>query len=125
VAELLDELTDRAVPLAIVTNKPEAATQVLAGKLLSRWPFASVTGQQEGVPRKPDPSRALAAAEALGVSPAACIFVGDSEVDMRTARNAGMVPVGVAWGFRPVTELWEAGARNVIDEPAKLLDYLA
>ena len=83
-----------------------------------------VLGQQEGIAKKPDPGQALAAAQAMGVAPAACLFLGDSAVDMETARRAGMAAVGAGWGFRPVQELREAGALRVIDHPLDLLDLL-
>ena len=123
--ELLDTLATREVPQAIVTNKPDRPTQQLSDELLARWDFVSIAGQREGVPRKPDPTSALAAAKALGVTPARCLFVGDSEVDMHTARNACMVAIGVAWGFRPEGELRGAGAEAVISEPGELLGYVA
>jgi phosphoglycolate phosphatase len=62
--------------------------------------------------------------EALDVSPAAIVYLGDSSVDMATARRAGMIPVGVAWGFRTEDELRGSGAVKVIAHPLELLDFL-
>jgi phosphoglycolate phosphatase len=90
--------------------------------------FAAVAGQRPGVPMKPDPAAALAIAAELGVPPAACAFVGDSGVDVATARAAGMVALGVTWGYRPRAELEAAGATAILDDVAalgRLLDRLA
>jgi phosphoglycolate phosphatase len=124
IAELLDELARRGLGLAVISNKPEAATQLLVRQLLGRWAFAAVLGHRPDRPRKPDPAPALEAARALGVEPARCVFVGDSWIDMRTARSAGMTPVGVTWGFRTREELLGAGARVLIDRPLDLCRVL-
>ncbi len=78
--------------------------------------FFAVYGQREGVPVKPDPTAALQMIAELGMSPDRVYFVGDSRVDMETAVNAGMIPVGVTWGFRPREELLEFGAKYLIDK---------
>ena len=121
---LLDALVARGLPLAILSNKPDEFTQLCTRHYLSRWPWAAVVGQRDGVPRKPDPTSALAIAEALKIPPADFVYVGDSSVDMRTARGAGMRAVGVSWGFRSVAELQATGAHAIIDDPASLLDQL-
>ena len=121
---LLDGLAARGLPLAILSNKPDEFTRLCAGAQLGRWSWAAVVGQREGVPRKPDPTSALAIAEGLGLAPADVVYVGDSGVDMRTATAAGMRPVGVSWGFRSVEELRETGATAIIDHPGQLLDLL-
>ncbi|MFT5411109.1 MAG: phosphoglycolate phosphatase, partial [Verrucomicrobiales bacterium] len=70
---------------------------------------------------KPDPAGAIEAAGLLGVEPADCLYIGDSDVDMLTAKAAGMAAIGVSWGFRSVDELRAAGALQVIESPAELL----
>src|SRR5262249_45021736 len=85
-------------------------------------PFRVVLGAREGVPRKPDPAAALEVARRMGLAPGQFLYVGDSAVDMETAKRAGMHPVGAAWGFRPAEELWSAGAAAVIDRPGDLLE---
>lgn len=121
---LLDALAARGLPLAILSNKPDEFTRLCADAQLGRWAWAAVVGQREGVPRKPDPTSALAIAAGLGLGPADVVYVGDSGVDMRTATAAGMRAVGVSWGFRSVEELREIGASAIIDHPAQLLDLL-
>ncbi len=120
IPELLDQLRDLGIPLAVCSNKPDAFTRLCVERLLPPQRFAAVIGQREGVPRKPDPAAALQAARLMGVNPAACLFLGDSGVDMETASRAGMTPVGVLWGFRAAEELIGAGARSLLATPAEL-----
>ncbi len=87
-------------------------------------PFAGGAGARPGVPRKPDPAAAIATARALGVDPADAAFVGDSNVDMRTAHGAGMLAVGCLWGFRGEAELRESGASVLLAHPLELLDHI-
>jgi phosphoglycolate phosphatase len=124
IPELLDALVARDVLLAVLSNKPDVFTRQCVDEYLKRWRFAVVFGDRDGVPRKPDPAGALEIAARLGVVPGAIAYVGDSSVDMITARRAGMIPIGVAWGFRPVDELWSSGADHVIADPLELLDLL-
>lgn len=124
IPEVLAELAARGVRLAVLSNKPEAATQRMVTALFPSAPFAIVAGDVPHLPRKPDPGRALAMAAELGVAPARCLFVGDTRIDVLTAAGAGMVPIGVSWGFRPRAELTEAGARVVIDHASELMSCL-
>jgi phosphoglycolate phosphatase len=124
VPELLDELAARGEKLAIVSNKPERPARQLARALCDRWPFLAVHGQSEDWPLKPDPTLTLALARAAGAAPHRCLFVGDSNVDMLTARGAGMHPVGVLWGFREAAEPAAAGAEALIARPGELLALL-
>lgn len=121
---MLDVLTEGKVPLAILSNKPDEPVQVLVDSLLGPRPYAFVSGVCAGIARKPDPGGALVAAEALGVSPGQVLYAGDTATDMCTALAAGMVPVGVLWGFRARKELEEAGARHIIAHPRELIALL-
>ena len=124
IAELLDGLTERGIPLAVFSNKPDPATRQVVDHLLSPWRFADVRGAREGVPLKPDPTVALDLARQIGVPAADWIYVGDSEVDMETASAAGMFGVGVLWGFREEPELRRSGAKAIIRRPTELLSLL-
>ncbi len=124
IAELLDALTDRNLPLAILSNKPDEFTRLCAGAYLGRWEWGAVVGQREGIPHKPDPTSALAIAHQMGIAPADFVYVGDSSVDMKTAHASGMKAVGVSWGFRSVEELRSTGAEAIIDHPLDLLKIL-
>ncbi len=124
IPELLDTLTERKVSLAVLSNKPHEFTRLYGEHYLASWPFVAIYGQREGVPRKPDPAGALEIARRLAVEPGEIVYVGDTGVDMKTARSAGMFPIGVSWGFRPVDELQSSGAAAIIDHPSELLGIL-
>jgi phosphoglycolate phosphatase len=125
IPELLDSLAAARIPCGVVSNKAHDFTLDCVGAFLGGWSWGALVGHRDGRPRKPDPAGALEAADLLGVAPGDCLFVGDSDVDMKTARAAGMTALGVAWGFRPVSELRAAGAHAILESPAQLLDWLA
>jgi len=142
VPELIAELSRRGLPLAVLSNKPHEFTRICiaehfqdhppatADSLTSATlgepigPFTFVVGQRSGVPVKPDPAGALDIAEAFGIAPGEFLYLGDTSVDMQTARDAGMRPIGVLWGFREREELVGAGAESVIEKPEELLVLL-
>jgi len=121
VIALLDALAARGDRLAVVTNKPHAAAVAIAESLFGQGTFALVVGEREGLAKKPDPAPALFAAAAMGIDPAACVFVGDTAIDVRTARAARMASVGVLWGFRDRQELEDAGADRIVAHPSEIL----
>jgi phosphoglycolate phosphatase len=122
IPEVLDGLERARVPVGVLSNKPDAPTRRMVEALCGRWRFGAVFGERPGVPRKPDPAAALALADALGTSPDSVAFVGDTGVDVLTARAAAMRPVGVLWGFRP-REVLASGAEAAAtgEELARLL----
>lgn len=124
VLEMLAELHRRPLRLAVLSNKPHELTTAVVAELFGDTPFLQVWGHKVDYPRKPDPTSALAVAKLIDVAPAACTFVGDTDVDMLTATNCGMRPVGVSWGFRPTRELIDAGADAIVDRPAELVDVI-
>jgi phosphoglycolate phosphatase len=124
IAELLDALAARRVPMAVLSNKPDAATVQLVSHLLGRWRFAAVRGHREGTPLKPDPASAIAIADELNILPSRWLYVGDTDVDMLTATGAGMFAAGVLWGFRDEDELRRSGAKAIVSEPVELLALL-
>ena len=121
VPELLEALSSQSVRMAVLSNKADALTQKICNILLKNWKFETVMGATDRFPRKPDPASALFVAAQLGVMPASICYVGDSDVDMKTAIAAGFYPVGVGWGFRPKEELIQNGAKCLIDHPIELL----
>lgn len=125
IAALLDQLTEKGIPIGVLSNKAHDFTEKCVEAFLSDWRWEVVLGAREGIPKKPDPAGAIEAAGILGIVPSACWFLGDSDVDMMTAVNAGMRAVGVSWGFRPVEELKEAGAEVILETPGELLELLA
>lgn len=122
--EVVAALAGEGVRLAVLSNKSDGFVKRLVARLLPGVPFAGVYGERPGVPRKPDPTAALGLAAELGVPPGACGFVGDTSVDMDTARAAGMYGVGVTWGFRDEQELRTHGARAVATTADELLAAL-
>lgn len=125
IPELLDGLSRRSVPMAVVSNKVHEAADRHVKALLGGWRFSAVFGFRENVPKKPDPFMALAAAQRMGVRPGCTAFVGDTGVDMKTAAAAEMIPVGALWGFRTEEELIGHGASILLDHPGQLLGYIS
>ena len=119
IVELLQKMRENNVKAAVLSNKPDNMTCYIAEKLFTGL-FDVVHGQREGVPKKPDPSAALLLCEELGVTPAECLYVGDSGVDMQTGQNAGLFTAGVTWGFRDEKELEENGADTLVHNAEEL-----
>ena len=114
VVEALAELSKR-YPIAIVSNKPDAATKTLCADY---FPGVFARGEAADCARKPAPDMLYQAMRTLGVDKA--IYVGDSEVDVITARNAGMPCISVTWGFRSREELEKAGAKYLCSDASQL-----
>ena len=121
IKEAVLELARRGYKSAVLSNKPDKYTAELCKILFPEDTFVTVQGQTD-LPTKPDPTVPLMIAERLGVAPHECAFIGDSEVDIRTAKNAGMMSVGCAWGFRGADVLRAEGADTVIGVPSELKD---
>lgn len=121
IPNLLADLSDRGMKMAVLSNKPHDLTLKNIDLFLPGTPFEIVLGQREGVPKKPDPHGALEIAGHMGIEPSRILYLGDTSIDMRTAVSAGMCPVGVLWGFRGKEELITHGARHLIETPGELL----
>tara|TARA_Y100001933_G_scaffold264744_1_gene332205 strand:- start:90980 stop:91627 length:648 start_codon:yes stop_codon:yes gene_type:complete len=124
ISELLNAITSRKMKMAILTNKPDAAAHELTNKLMSQWDWDVVLGHREPYPVKPDPTSALAICEQLDIAPEHWLYVGDTRVDMETARNAGMFAIGVLWGFRDEPELRESGADMIVSDVQPIIEKL-
>ena len=123
VKELLQNLKARGCRLAVLSNKNQANTTAVVEHYFPGL-FEEAWGLSPERPAKPDPTSALALAEIMCLSPNRFLYLGDSAVDMKTARLSGMWPVGVTWGYRGRQELVAAGAALIIDSPAELLPAL-
>lgn len=121
VPAVLAALHRAGVRCAVVSNKPDGATRELAARF---FPGLPSFGQQDGIPAKPAPDMVYHALAELGVEASAAAYVGDSEVDVALARNAGLPLVAVSWGFRGREALEEAGAALVVDDAATLLENM-
>lgn len=124
IPQLLDSLTERGIKMTILSNKADKFTQTIVKNLLPQWKFEAVFGESPTTPKKPDPAGALNIARLLGIPAGEFLYLGDTNVDMRTAVLAGMYPVGAMWGFRKADELAGGGARILIPKPEALLDLL-
>ncbi len=124
ITELLGELSRRGIRVAVASNKFQAGTEKLVGLFFPDTEFAAVLGQREGVALKPDPQIVDDILSLTGVERDKVLYVGDSGVDMQTARAAGVRSVGVSWGFRSREELVENHADHIADHPAEILDRL-
>lgn len=121
IPEVLAALEKAGVKTAVVSNKPDATTKTLAARF---FPGLPAFGQRDDVPPKPSPDLVFRALDTLGVATADAVYVGDSEVDVATARNAGLPLAAVSWGFRGRQALAEAGAAVIVDTAAELLEVL-
>lgn len=124
IPELLEELTARGVNLAVTSNKYQEAVTKIIAHYFPDANFKAILGNTEGMPRKPDPSIVFKALSMCPTPKSDVLYVGDSGVDMETARRACVESVGVSWGFRPILELKEAYADHIISTPAQILDLL-
>lgn len=122
-ADVLDALAPR-YPLAVLSNKPHELTVDVCGALLSRWPFAAIHGHHPDRPRKPDPRALHAVTDELGIDARTCVLVGDSEVDIATARAAGAASIAVSWGLRPLALLVEAAPDHLVRSTHELANLL-
>lgn len=124
IMQLLGSLKDRGIKLAVLSNKPHRQTVKVVHAMCGEGVFDYIQGQKEGIPRKPDPAGVHYALERLGVSKEECLYIGDSEVDIATGKNAGTKTIGVSWGFRGKEELKAAGAEYIIDKAEELLQFI-
>ena len=115
------ELHSRGYALAVLSNKPDALVKSIMKKLFGEGIFKISQGQTK-LPRKPDPTVPRMIADELGFAPEDTFYIGDSEVDVLTAKNAEMHSVAVAWGFRSRDVLVASSPERIIDTPAELLE---
>ena len=125
IRELLEGLTEHQIERAVLSNKPHAQTVQVVQDVFGKELFSYVQGQCEGYPKKPDPTMVFAIARKLGRKIEECVYIGDSEVDIRTGSAAGMRTIGVTWGFRSKEELLEAGAVETVDDPLEILELIS
>lgn len=115
ILSMLKSLNEMGIPVGICTNKKQAYSEGIVAKDFKGIEFVSVIGDLSNNTLKPNPLNTLRIAEMMNLKPEEIYFVGDTDVDMHTAKNAGMVPIGVSWGFREVEELEREGATTIIN----------
>jgi phosphoglycolate phosphatase len=123
VAALLDALEADGWLLGVATGKSDRGLALCLGchDLADRFATLQTADRH---PSKPDPSMALAAMRQAGAAPETTLMIGDTSYDMAMGRAAGVTAIGVAWGYHPVADLWQAGAHHVAERPAEILDYV-
>ena len=124
IIELLNELVTREIKLAVFSNKVDDLTKKVVMTLLPNYNFEVVIGSSAEIPRKPNPLGAFLISQQLRISPEELIYVGDTDVDMKTANSAGMFAVGALWGFRTKEELASNGAKYLLNHPLELIQVL-
>ncbi|MBQ3431677.1 MAG: HAD family hydrolase [Clostridia bacterium] len=120
---LISWLKDKGIYVACNTNKPHENAVKLIHKHFSNN-FDAIQGQEDGVPKKPDKTGALQIIKSLGVNPEEVVYIGDSNVDIFTAKNAGLYSIGAAWGYRGEKELRLSGAQFIAHTPYEVIEIL-
>jgi len=123
IIELLDNLVSRNIKLAVFSNKADELTKKIVADIFPNY-FSNVVGLSIESLKKPNPFEAIAISEKWNLKPEEIIFIGDSDIDMQTAVNANMFPVGVTWGYRTEEELKASGAKLVIHNSLELIQSL-
>ena len=121
--EVIQELRNAGIKTAVISNKIDSAVKTLCQEYFPNL-FDVVTGEIQGRPRKPAPDAVLAVLQTLHFTPEQAIYIGDSEVDIQTAKNSELPCISVAWGFRSKEFLKQNGAETIISEPSALLNLL-
>ena len=124
IPELIAALHASGVRLAVLSNKQDRHVQGLIAQLFPNGEFTVIMGQMDHLPKKPDPTVPLMIAEQLGVLPTECAFIGDSEVDIRTAKHARMPSIAVSWGYRDRDLLLAESPDAIADTPSALAQIL-
>lgn len=124
IPELLENLINKGFRLAVASNKVDVSARELVKRYFPEISFSAVYGQRENIIPKPDPAIIKDILQDLHSSPEHAVMIGDSSVDMLTAKNAGIKSIGVLWGFRTREELLENGAGFIADEPSQIPEIL-
>ena len=124
IPELLQALTEKDVKIAVASNKYQKAVEKICYHYFPNIPFVALEGDVENRPRKPDPSIVFSILLKHPVTKSDVLFIGDSAVDIETARRAAVESIGVSWGFRPISELRRAYADYIVNNPEEILNRL-
>ena len=123
IIEMLTALRERDIRVAVVSNKFDAATKQLCKKYFGDLVEVAI-GERVGVQKKPAPDTVMEAVKELGVTLDGAVYIGDSDVDIQTAKNCGMPCISVTWGLRDKDFLIENGAKTLVDSPETLLGVI-
>jgi len=125
IERLLAFLVKKGITLAVLSNKGDDFCKTMVAHFFTGIKFAQVRGVLPGIAQKPDPSGAIAIAKKMDIAPASFLYLGDTDVDMKTAHAARMFAGGVTWGFRSAAELQAAGAQKIFDHPCDVITFLS
>lgn len=121
---LLKGLKDKGIKVGVLSNKPDEYIEGILNKIYPEIDFDIAWGKKADMPEKPDGTSLRKIIEILNLKQSECLYVGDSDVDVLTAQNAGVDMIGVLWGFRGKDELEKAGAKILVSEPNEILEYV-
>ena len=124
ITNMLEILKKNNIKVAILSNKPHERTIDNVNGVFGNDYFDRVSGEVKDIKRKPDPQGAIITAKELGVLPQDCLYIGDTDTDMKTGIAAKMDTVGVTWGFRNRKELSEYNPKYIIDRPEEIISIL-
>ena len=123
ILDMLRALREKGIRVAVVSNKFDAATKQLCQKYFGDLVEVAI-GERAGVRKKPAPDTVYEALKELGMTATGAVYIGDSDVDIQTARNCGMPCISVTWGLRDKDFLLQSGAEILVDTPEKLLGVI-
>lgn len=124
IRELLKGLKERRILIGVLSNKPHARTVENIETIFGKGYFDVVKGEQPGVPKKPDPAGVRQILKQFEVKPEECLYFGDTNTDMKTGLGAGLITVGVTWGFRPKEELEAFHPQFIVDHPLEVFERI-
>ncbi len=124
IERLLKDIKKLKLKTAVISNKSQKPAEAVVGKLFGTECFDIICGKREDYPAKPDPALTLKVVSELGVHTGECVLAGDSGMDMAAAKNAGIIGIGVLWGFRTEDELKNNGASYIVDSPEKITEII-
>lgn len=122
IPELLKSLKEKGIKTAILSNKPHQTALKVSDALFGSEIVDICYGGRDGIALKPDPEAAIMLLDELGIKKEECLYIGDTSVDMQTAKNAGLTAIGVLWGFRGREELENSGADYIVQSPDDILN---
>ena len=124
IVEMLQVLNEMGIQMAVLSNKPDVQTKDVVATFFADGIFSYVQGQREDVPRKPDPAAVYYIMNELQVKKEECLYIGDSEVDMKTGFAAGVDTIGVTWGFRDKEVLVAEHATYIADKAEEIISIV-
>jgi len=124
VQEMLGSLKEKQIPMAVVSNKPHHFTTEICGAMFPEGTFTCVMGQKDEVPKKPAPDPVWNCLKEMGVSKCDAVYIGDSTVDIQTARKAELIPVAVSWGYHDEPALLEMQPEHFVRDTVELKEKL-